>query len=140
MKFLCLVYGGDCIATNHANGSGEKVDPQEVNRYIDLLRQTGHFIAAAPLNPSGSVSHLSARHDGVSVTDGPFAETKEVLAGFFLIQAADRAEAERVIAKSPHARTATVEIRELLEMGNTESRMPRSREPTRDATEAHAPV
>jgi hypothetical protein len=110
MKFLCLIY------LNEAEMAA--LPPAEMNalneQHLDLndrLRASGHFIEAEALEPAAAATCLRLRRGRVTVTDGPYAETKELVAGFYLIEAEDRAEAIRIAAQFPSAPLATVEIR-----------------------------
>ena len=103
MKYLCLVYL-----------EGEKlraVPDEECASCGDGLRESGTLLAAEPLQPVATATTIRVRHGKVSVTDGPFAETKEQLAGFYLIEARDLNEAIQVAAKIPPAREGSIEVR-----------------------------
>lgn len=103
MKYLCLVYlekeklhavpDGECLACG------------------DGFRDSGMLVAAEALQPVETATTVRVRNGRVSVTDGPFAETKEQLAGFYLLEAADLNEAIRAAAKIPPAREGSVEVR-----------------------------
>jgi hypothetical protein len=84
--------------------------------YDDLLRRTGHYLVSDALQPIGSATTVRVRGGKVSVTDGPFAETKEQLGGFYLIEARDLNDALQVAAKVPSARTGCVEVRPVMEL------------------------
>ena len=79
--------------------------------YDDALRSSGQFIEAEALEPGNATTCVRVRHGRTAVTDGPFAETKEQIAGFFLIEARDLNEAIQVAANIPAARLGTVEVR-----------------------------
>jgi hypothetical protein len=83
--------------------------------YSDELRENGHYIAAEALHPVQTATTLRFRHGKVSTTDGPFAETKEQLGGFYLINARDLNEAIRVASKIPPGRLGCIEVRPLRE-------------------------
>ena len=103
MKFLCLVYGDEkAMQTIHdaecvANG--------------EALQRSGHYVAAESLLPAQTAKTLRVRDGTVSVTDGPFAEAKEVIAGFYLIDARDFDEALVLAAQIPPARVGAIEVR-----------------------------
>ena len=105
MKYLCLVYGDENLL--------EHADDAQCIAYDDGLRASGHCIASEALQPVATATTLRVRDGRVSVTDGPFAETKEQLAGFYLIEAADLDEAIRLAADIPPARIGSIEIRPL---------------------------
>jgi hypothetical protein len=110
MRYLCLIYLNE--------DEMDALPPAEVNRLNeqhlalnDRLRQSGHFIEAEALEPAAAASCIRLRGGKVTVTDGPFAETKELVAGFYLIEAGDREEATRIALQFPSAPLATIEIR-----------------------------
>lgn len=84
--------------------------------YDETLRQSGHYIASEALQPVRSARTLHARDGEVSVTDGPFAETKEQLGGFWLIEARDLGEAIRLASKAPPGRYGSLEVRPILDL------------------------
>jgi hypothetical protein len=103
MKYLCLVY----------------LEPQRFNAVPDKecfasgegLRERGVLLAAEPLHPVETATTVRVRNGQMMVTDGPFAETKEHLAGFYLIEASDLNDAIQVAAKIPPAREGCIEVR-----------------------------
>src|SRR5205814_8394281 len=80
------------------------------------LHSTGRFLAAAPLHPVATATSVRVRDSRPLVTDGPFAETREQLGGFFMIDAGDLDEAIAIAARIPGARKGTVEIRPVMEV------------------------
>ena len=81
--------------------------------YREELRQSGHYITSSPLQPVDMAMTVRVRNGQVSITDGPFAETKEQLGGFYLIEARDLNEAIRLAARMPPARLGSIEVRPL---------------------------
>jgi hypothetical protein len=113
LKFLCLVYAEqDRLATL----SGAEWDAliAENLALCDDLRRSGHFVSAAPLDRVETATTVRVRDGKAATTDGPFAETKEQLGGFYLIEARDRTEAIRIAGRIPGARHGSVEVRRLL--------------------------
>jgi hypothetical protein len=108
MKYLCLVYLDEDKL--HA------VDDSECQACGDGLRKSGHHIAAEALQSVDTATTVRVRNGKVSITDGPFAETKEQLAGFYLVDAADLNEAIRLAAKIPPARVGSIEVRPTREL------------------------
>lgn len=108
MKYLCLVYLEQ--QKLHA------VADRECLACGDGLRSSGVLIAAEPLHPVETATTVRVRNGKLSVTDGPFAETKEQLSGFYLIEAADLNEAIQVAAKIPPAREGSIEVRPVREL------------------------
>jgi hypothetical protein len=117
MKYLCLVYQDehqvDALPESEYNAI---VD--EVLDYREELRQSGHYIASAPLEPVQSATTIRVRNGKVSITDGPFAETREQLGGFYLIEAMDLNEAIRVASRMPPARIGCIEVRPIKELSH----------------------
>ena len=103
MKYLCLVYLEDQKL--------RAVPDRECQACGDGLRQSGVLVAAEALQPVETAATVRIRHGKTSVTDGPFAETKEQLAGFYLIEARDLNEAIQVASKIPPAREGSIEVR-----------------------------
>jgi hypothetical protein len=84
--------------------------------YDETLRESGHYIASQALQPVRSARTLHVRDGKVSVTDGPFAETKEQLGGFWLIEARDLDEAIQLASEAPPGRYGSLEVRPILEL------------------------
>ena len=108
MKYLCLVY----METDKLHAVPDK----ECVACGAGLRQSGLLLAAEALQPVETATTVRVRNGRVSVTDGPFAETKEQLAGFYLIDARDLNDAIQVAAKIPPAREGSVEVRPVREL------------------------
>jgi hypothetical protein len=116
MKYLCLVYVEEKIL--HAMPQSERVAlSDESMAYCDELQKNGQFIAASPLQPVETATTVRVRDGKASVTDGPFAETKEQLGGYFLIDVKDLNDALRVASKIPPARLGSIEVRPIKEGG-----------------------
>jgi hypothetical protein len=110
MKYLCLAY--ETEGTLNALSAPEWTALRaETLAYVDDLRRSGHLIATEPLQSVRTASTVRVRHGKVSITDGPFAETKETLGGYFLIAARDLDEALAIAAKWPSARLGSIEVR-----------------------------
>jgi hypothetical protein len=108
MKYLCLVYLE--AAKLHAVADGECM------ACSTGLRERGVLLAAEPLHPVETATTVRVRNGQMTVTDGPFAETKEQLAGFYLIDARDLNDAIQVAAKIPPAREGSIEVRPVREL------------------------
>jgi hypothetical protein len=103
MKYLCLVY--------LENEKLHAVPDRECADCGEGFRKRGLLIAAEALEPVETATTVRVRNGKVSITDGPFAETKEQLAGFYLIEANDLDDAIQVASKIPPAREGSVEVR-----------------------------
>jgi len=110
MKYLCLAYEEES-KLNALNKSEWSALRSETLSYVDELQKSGYLIAAEPLQSVRNAATVRVRSGKVSITDGPFAETKETLGGFFLINARDLNEAIQVAAKWPSARLGSIEVR-----------------------------
>lgn len=108
MKYLCLVY--------LENDKWHAVPDRECANCGDGFRNRGMLLAAEPLHPVDTATTVRVRNGKLSVTDGPFAETKEQLAGFYLIEARDLNEAIQAAAKIPPAREGSIEVRPVREL------------------------
>ena len=108
MKYLCLVY----LDREHWTACPDR----ECADCGADLRRRGVLVAAEPLHPVETATTVRVRHGRVSVTDGPFAETKEQLAGFYLIEASDLNEAIQIASRIPPARNGSIEVRPVREL------------------------
>jgi hypothetical protein len=125
MRYLCLI----------------RIDPREFEKlpaatinqlnadhldYNDALRQRGNFLVAEALDPPETATVVRVTNGKTAVTDGPFAETKEAIAGFYLIEAADMREAQAIASRLPAvaAGVGTVEVRPARQL-QVEGRQPR---------------
>ena len=111
VKYVCLVYGEE-------KEIGAMTD-DECMAYDRSLRAAGRCLASEALQPVRTAASVRVRNGRTSVTDGPFTETKEVLAGFYLIDAADLNEAIQVASQMPPARVGTIEVRAVRELMST---------------------
>ena len=116
MKYACLVYC-ESDALGGLNAEEKEALDRDSMAYDEKLMAEGHFIAASALQPASTASTIRVRDGKMSMTDGPFAETKEILAGFIFIEAADMDEARRIAAGVPMARHGSVEVRPELDFG-----------------------
>jgi hypothetical protein len=108
MKYLCLVYlEGDKLRA---------VPDRECFDCGDDMKKKGLLLAAEPLFPVETAKTVRVRNGRVAITDGPFAETKEQLAGFYLIDAASHDEAMQIAARIPPAREGSIEVRPVREL------------------------
>ena len=108
MKYLCLVYSEEKKL--------ETMTDDECMEYDSAIRKSGHCIASEALQPVQTATTVRVRDGKVSITDGPFAETKEQLAGFYLIEARDLDNAIEMASKIPPARVGSIEVRPIREL------------------------
>ncbi len=112
MKYMLLVYMNE-QAMNEAERERCYVDSAQLTRD---LHEKGQYVAAAPLHPISTATSVRVREGKPAVTDGPFAETREQLGGFYIIEAKDLDEAISVAARIPPAAKGTIEIRPIMEI------------------------
>jgi len=96
--------------------TSDAVPDSDCMAYGESLRKSGRYIAAEALQRVDTATTVRVRNGKVPLTDGPFAETKEQLAGFYLIDAKDLDEAVELAAKIPPARVGTIEVRPVREL------------------------
>lgn len=115
MKYLALVYYNEQQMQAMSQAEWDSLNRECIN-CVGKLTEQGHFLDGAPLEPTTTATTLRVRDGKVSVTDGPFAETKEQLAGFYMLDAKDLNEALRLAEGIPPARYGSVEIRPVREL------------------------
>ena len=111
MKYLCLVYGDAQQMSS--------VPDRECLEWGDTLRASGHYVAAEALQPVETAKTVRVRNGKAVVIDGPFAETKEFLAGFYMIDADTMDDALELAARIPPARAGSIEVRPIRELRRT---------------------
>ena len=134
MKFLCLAYEEQAILDDLSRSEWDALR-SETLAYLEVLEKSGHLVRASPLQSARTAATLRVRDGRLAVVDGPFADTKEQLGGFFLIEARDRAEAIALAARWPSARLGSIEVRPIEEALPEERRY---RSTTDDAASAGA--
>jgi hypothetical protein len=112
MKYMLLIYADEQVWTE----SERQACYEESTQLAHQLNASGRFLGANPLQPVATATSVKVRSGKRLVTDGPFAETREQLGGYFLIEAKDLDEAIKVAVQIPAARKGTVEIRPLIEI------------------------
>jgi hypothetical protein len=112
MKYMLLIYG-DEQALSQAEREQCYGESTELAHEINAV---GQYLAAAPLHPTSTAASVRVRQGKRLVTDGPFAETREQLGGYFLIEAKDLDQAIAIAERIPMARQGTVEIRPIVDL------------------------
>ena len=115
MKYMLLVHHDEDSFRKRPDAERRGM-LQESVQLAQQLHASGQYLGAAPLHPSSETTCVRVRDGKPTVTDGPFAETREQLGGYFLIDARDKQEAIRIAARIPGARIGTVEIRQVPEV------------------------
>jgi len=118
MKYLCLIYDDERVV--------DAMSPAErqarTSAYMAVtheMRAAGQLVAGERLHPAASATTVRIRHGRLSTTDGPFAETKEQLGGFYLIEARDLDEAVALAAKLPSAHIGSIELRPVVDFSRS---------------------
>jgi hypothetical protein len=121
MKYLCLAYEEERTLNELTEREWNALRTETLD-YVERLRASGRLIDTRPLQSATSASVVRVRNGTLSITDGPFAETKEQIGGYFLIEANDLDEAIDIAAKWPSARLGSIEVRPIEEGLNVTSR------------------
>ena len=115
MKYLCLVYLDEGVLNALSKEQFDALVSEALD-YNDALRRSGHYITSNVLQPIQTATTIRPRNGQISTTDGPFAETKEQLGGFMLIEARDLNDAIRVASQIPLGRLGGIEVRPVREL------------------------
>ena len=110
MKYLCLIYDDEKTMAGMSKAEGDAF-MGEYFEFTEGIKKSGHYVGGEALKPVHTATTVRVRQGKMSTTDGPFAETKEQLGGYYLIEAKDLNEALQVAAKIPSAKTGSVEVR-----------------------------
>jgi hypothetical protein len=112
VKYMLLIYGDE----NALSDTEREACYRESTQLAHDIHAAGQFVGAAPLHPTTTATSVRIREGKRLVTDGPFAETREQLGGFFMIDARNLDEAIAIAARIPMARQGTVEVRPVIEI------------------------
>lgn len=112
MKYMLLIYGDEQVLTE----AERQECYQESTQLAHTLKSKGHFLSTSPLQSVSTATSVRVRENKRLVTDGPFAETREQLGGFFMVEAKNLDEAIDIAGRIPGARKGTVEIRPVVEL------------------------
>ena len=116
MKYLCLIYSDESrIAALPEKDA--KSFMGEYMAFTESIKKSGHLLAAERLRPTQTATTIRSRNGKLSTTDGPFAETKEQLGGFYMIEAKDLDDAISVASRIPGTRVGSIEVRPVWELG-----------------------
>jgi len=110
MKYLCLIYSDEKVWQQMSKAEMGQV-MGEYMQFTDSIRQSGQYVDGNPLETVNSATTVRVRNGKLSTTDGPYAETKEQLGGYYLIDAKDLNEAIQVASRIPSARVGCIEVR-----------------------------
>ena len=110
MKYLCLIYDDEQQLGTMSKSESDAF-MGEYFAFTNAIKKSGHYIGGEALQPVAAATTVRIRNGKMSTTDGPFAETKEQLGGFYLIDAKDLDDAIQVASRIPSARTGSIELR-----------------------------
>ena len=115
MRYLCLIYDEETKLAVRPKSEADAFTA-EYFAFTEGIRKSGHYLGGEALQPVQTATTVRVRNGKLSTTDGPFAETKEQLGGFYLINARDLNDAIQVASKIPSARLGSVEVRPIREI------------------------
>jgi len=122
MKYLLLVYGEEAKM--------REVDDLSCLAFDQSVRASGHCVASEALQPVATATTVRVRNGKTSITDGPFAETKECLAGFYMVEARDLNEAIQIASRIPPAQIGSIEVRPIRPIRETPNAHRKETRPT----------
>ena len=114
MRYACLIYDDEKKLAGMSKSDADSF-MNEYFQFTEEAKKKGQYVAGEALQPIHSATSLRIRSGKLSTTDGPFAETREQLGGFYLIDARDLNEAIQIASRIPSARTGTVEVRPVVD-------------------------
>ncbi len=114
MKYLCLIYSDETVWPKLPQAEVDDMMAQ-YRAFSEDIKQSGHYIGGYRLHPPDAATTVRVRNGKLSTTDGPYAETKEQLGGYYMIEAKDLNDAIQVASKIPGARYGSIEVRPIVE-------------------------
>ena len=117
MQYLCLIYDEEKKMAGMAKSDVDAF-MGEYGAFTQSVKTSGHYIGGNPLQPVHTATTIRVRNGKMSTTDGPFAETKEQLGGYYLIEAKDLNEAIQIGSRIPSAKTGSIEVRPIMVFGS----------------------
>ena len=115
MKYMLLIYDDEQVWQTMSETERHRLFG-EYMRFTEQIKATGQYVSGAPLQPVATATSVRIRNDQQLVTDGPFAETREQLGGYYLIDATNLDEAIAIAARIPSVRFGTIEVRPVMEI------------------------
>ena len=119
MKYVCLIYSDEKLWPKMSKSESDTV-MAEYNTFTESIRSSGNYVAGEALQGTPTATTLRSRAGKLSTTDGPFAETKEQLGGFYLIEAKDLNEATRIASRIPGVKYGSIEVRPVVDFSKVE--------------------
>jgi len=115
MRYLCLIYSEEKMWQTMPRPELEEMYGQYF-AFTEDIKSSGHYIGGNPLQPTSTATTVRVRDGRLCTTDGPFAETREQLGGYYLVEAGDLNEAIQVASRIPGARVGSIEVRPIQEV------------------------
>jgi hypothetical protein len=115
MRYLCLIYDDESMWSKMSKEESGKF-MAGYDAFTKDIKTSGHYVGGNPLQPTSTATTVRVRNGKVSTTDGPYAETKEQLGGYYLVEAKDLNDAIQVAARIPGARNGAIEVRPIMQM------------------------
>ena len=115
MKYLCLIYSDETRWQKLPEAETDRMMGEFFN-FTDSIKASGHYLGSNRLQPTPAATTVRVRDGKLSTTDGPFAETREQLGGYYLVEAPDLNDAIRIASKIPAARFGSIEVRPVWEV------------------------
>lgn len=115
MKYMLLIYGEEGAWSKFSEAEQQSI-MQNYRQFTEEIKASGHYVTGSQLHDASSATSVRIRDGKQLATDGPFAETREQLGGYYLVEAANLDEAIGLAARIPSAKFGTVEVRPLFEM------------------------
>lgn len=113
MQFLCLIYEAETVMATHSEEENGKIF-QDYMAFTEGVKESGHFVAGEALQPTNTATTVQVRDGETLITDGPFAETKEQLGGFYLLECDTLDEAIEKAKNIPSAAFGSIEVRPIM--------------------------
>lgn len=115
MQYILLIYENEAAAKSRPADEQQRIFG-EYMAFTGAIKQSGHLRAGEPLEPTGTATTVRVKEGKTMRTDGPFAETREQLGGFYIVEAKDLDEAVGIAARLPGAKTGSIEVRPIMPM------------------------
>ena len=115
MQYILLIYENEAEAKARNEEESKRIFG-EYMAFTGAIKQSGHMRGGEPLQPTGTATTVRVKGGKTVRTDGPFAETREQLGGFYIVEAKDLDEAVGIAARIPSAKTGSVEVRPIMSM------------------------
>ena len=115
MQYILLIYENEAEAKGRSKEEGQRIHG-EYMAFTGSIKESGHLRAGEPLETSSTATTVRVRNGKTARTDGPFAETREQLGGFYIVEAKDLDEAVSLAARIPTSKTGSVEVRPIMKL------------------------